>query len=180
MEGTTSDNGEVSTEIDRRERVYDMMLSAHAALRDRYRLLALLLSLTIFFFSTILLALTFVSPDMLAGLGVHGERTSFWLGLSAAGVFFLSIVDLCVRWRERSRAHADAAVRLAAIKSEVRGLKTQTGLADAIRDTAFREFDIITRDLIPIPESDFLRLKARHERKVEVSRLLSKSPGCPW
>lgn len=76
----------------------------------------------------------------------------------------------------RGKAHErDAAVRaLAALKGEYRG----ADLDDAAVGARLGARYVAVADAVPpIPERRFVRLKAAHLRKVELSKILSSRPG---
>lgn len=166
------------SEYRRKFRVCDQMLSSHAALRDRYRRLATGLILIIMALSIAGVALALQDDPSVGILGIDLEAKE-WLAILAAVVLFCSIVDLVIDWRGRAWGHAHAAERLGELKGQFRGVeidggKVETGGVNL--DVAYEE---VMAAIIEIPNAAFNRLKAKHRRKVAVSKLLDESPGAP-
>ena len=168
-------------ELGRRRRVVDMMLTAHSILRDRYAWRAASVDVAGLAFSVVLCLLTFVDPALLRYLGASDDRARLILGLCAGVVFFVSLVQLRVDWKARSERHGKAVERLARVKALYRRVKHELESvgggrqADLVR--ALQEGDALLEDIIPIPDREFVRLKALHNRKVLVSRALDRLPA---
>jgi hypothetical protein len=156
------------------------MLTAHAILRDRYSRRATTLDLATLGVSVILCLTTFVDPDALRLANVSPEEARVILGVSSAVVFFLALVQLRVDWKARAAGHQRACEKLARLKADYRRLATATvppGSVDSSQ--VFEQADRVLEELAPIPDREFISLKARHRRKVEVSRFLDRYPGAP-
>lgn len=162
-------------EFQRQLRVIDQMVTAHCGLRDRYERLALARDVLVLVLSVGLVATTFGKQSILSLAGLSDAAARLVVGLVSTGVFAATVIELRVRWKERSGAHRLAAKALAELKLVGRSIDPVSS-----RDAAeswLKEVRRLLKDLPEIPERQFLRLKARHLRKVEVSKLIGRHPG---
>jgi hypothetical protein len=111
-------------------------------------------------------------------LGVHAAGTT-WIAVLGALTFFLTIVELVVEWRRRAWSHADAARRLAVLKSQFRRATVQANGVESDGTDLDAAYDDTMAAIVEIPNRDFVPLKARHRRKVALSRLIDQHPGAP-
>jgi hypothetical protein len=169
-------------EYDRRLGIVDMMLSAHSVLRDRNERRSTGLTLLIMALSIAATGVAFISGEPDATIGPFTARVQIWVGLLTCLIFFLSILELLVEWRRRAWAHDEAAQRLSDLKAMFRRgrrdgqvVHSDVDLINAYDQT----MDALGALRVRIPEDRFNRLKARHLRKVEVSRRTSARPERP-
>jgi len=169
----------MAEEVNRKARVVDQMLSMHSALRDRYARRAKLLTVAILGCSVVLCTITFLPDDALKPLGVSAVANRFIIGGFASLVFFLSILELCVRWQATSAHYGEAAEKLAKLKLRYRdalsGEKVDSGTCNILTE----EFERCMEKLAPIPDKLFPSLKSYHLRKVRLSQMIDSNPGCP-
>ncbi|MDR2565899.1 MAG: hypothetical protein LBC97_07540 [Bifidobacteriaceae bacterium] len=151
-------------------RVVDFMLSAHAALRDRYSRLATASVCVILALSAISAALAFApgNPRLAALLWVRDLDLP--LIALATLVFVLSLLDLVFDFRGRAAKHAEASRQLAALKHDF-------ATAGHASEALLLRYSMVTSSIAPIPERQFLRLKEKHLFKIEVSKTLSRVHG---
>jgi hypothetical protein len=164
-------------DFSRRFRRIDMMITAHSVLRDRRRAWARLLTLSILGLSIVGLALALVADRKVTVFGLTA-RLQVWVGAISAAIFFLALVDLQVDWKGTARSHAEAADRLAELKAKFAGARVDETSAESEVDLQ-QEYERTMAAIVPVPDRKFVRLKAKHLRKVEVSRLLDTRPGVP-
>jgi hypothetical protein len=165
-------------EYRRKFRVLDMMLSGHSSLSEKYRRRSTGLILAIMALSILAATLALQDPENVDILGIDLESKA-WLALLSGLIFFLSIVELVLDWRGRAWSHADAARRLGKLKGEFRRAKVTVETVETDGLDLDLEYDQTTAAIVEIPNSVFNRLKAKHRRKIEISKLLDKSPGAP-
>lgn len=163
------------TEFDRQFRVVDQMVTAHCGLRDHYERLSLVHDVLVIVFSITVVATTFIDPLIVIGMGLSQEAVRVTLGLVSIVVFATTVIELRVRWKERGGAHRLAARALGELKLSGRGIDPVR--SPDIAESWLREARRLIKDLPEIPERQFLRLKARHRRKVEVSKMIGRRPG---
>lgn len=167
-------------DVQRYERVSDMMLTMHSLLRDRFSFRARLFDISLLVVAVILCSLTFLDPALIDFFKIDPMVTRVVIGICAIGVFLLSVVSLRVEWKERAARHQQACKILAEIKTQARNLANSGELSDTTEVHEFlRTASERMRVLPEVPDSEFLRLKARHLQKMEISRYLSSYPGVP-
>ena len=162
-------------ELEHYDRVIDQMISMHSALRDRFTRRAVWMDVLQLLFSVVLGATVFMDPARLA----LDPTTADWvIGGSALVIFFLGLVNLRVDWKQEAGKYAESSQVLSRLKAECRELRGESSDPDAERIRVFcAECRRVLPELPVVPEKDFIRLKAHHLRKVELSRLISAHPG---
>lgn len=168
-------------EFDRIWRVVDMLLTSHAVLRDRFRFRQTALNLLVIGLSIVATMLTFWSPEGPIAIGAWAFAPPLILGTITGLIFLLALAGLVLGLERRSWAHEHAVRRLGQVKAQLRAAKTAA--VESLSDdegTALRSFyESVTAEIVEIPESQFLDLKANHYKKVAVSRLIDTHPGAP-
>lgn len=175
MEETPSEK-----ETERQYRVLQQTLSAHTALRDGYTARAKAAEMLLLVCATVFCATTFAGEGFYEDLGISPQMGRLVLGIASVLAFASSLVILVVDWKGSAARHGEAAEKWSAALEDFRRLRIRDGSwpeeARATLNAAYWEAD---RNSTNIPERKFNRLKARHLRKVEVSKLISRHPGCP-
>lgn len=165
-------------EYRRKFRVLDMMLSGHSSLREKYKRRSTGLILAVMALSVLAATLALQEDESVVIVGVSLGSTE-WLACLSGIVFFLSIAELVLDWRGRAWAHGDAADRLGRLKGEFRRARVTESKIETDGVDLDVEYDQATAAIVEIPNSVFNRLKAKHRRKIEISKLLDQSPGAP-
>lgn len=172
---------QLGEEAKRRLRVLDTMLSSHSLLRDRYAFRSTVMDLVLLAVSIVLVAATFADPRLLNRIGIDAAAAHVVFGVASLAAFFFSLVQWRVDWKERAGEHRRACGTLARLKARFRALRDELaeGSEDALTKARqwFEDMDGAMDGLPPIPDKQFNSLKAKHLRKVEVSRLLDSHPG---
>lgn len=166
-------------ELRRKRRVLDQMLTGHSLLRDRYERRALILTLLILALSIVATSVAFLSGESTVSILGIRARLQIWVGVLTATIFFLTLIDLRVDWRQRAGAHDDAARRLGRLKGIFRVAVIRDGVVDAGGVDLNADYDSTMEQLLPIPDKRFLWVKAKHTRKVRASKLLDEHAGAP-
>ena len=167
-------------ENEREYRVLSQSLSMHAMLAQWYQWRERVLHIALLMASALLCAFTFAEEPVLRVLGASPVHVKVALGILSAIVFGLSIVELKVNWLGISEAHADAARRLGALKMKYRRVRASKEIDKTqLWSELSREYAEIWSGLRPIPERQFVRLKARHATKVAFSQMVDHNPGVP-
>jgi hypothetical protein len=165
-------------EYRRKFRVLDMMLSGHATLRERNRRRWLALTLAVMLLSILAATLALAEEKPVEVIFIRLQMKD-WLAILAGLIFFLSIIELVIDWRGRVWAHGDAARRLAELKGQFRRAEISSEGVETNGVDLDEAYDQAMAAIVEIPNSLFNRLKAKHRRKVAVSKLLDESPGAP-
>jgi hypothetical protein len=167
-----------SSEISRRLKVVDMMISMHAILRDRFYSRARNLDIATVVVSVILCATVFLDPVLVGWMGLKDTEVRFALGLASVLVAVMSIISLLVKWERVGAAHDVAAAALSDLKAQGRRASAKDDLsADVL--SFMSNYDLITAKLTPVPDSQFPALKAYHYRKIALSKLIDMYPNIP-
>jgi hypothetical protein len=94
-------------------------------------------------------------------------------------IFFLSVLELTVRWGKLSVQHAIAAEALGKLKLEYR-VVLSAGKATASKYTQLSsEYAQLMDELPRIPDRKFASLKAYHLRKIRLSQMIDLHVGSP-
>jgi len=165
-------------DLKRQAGVVDMMLTMHSILASRYKTKAQTLEISLIAISILLVASTFLDPQVLSFFSTSPEKARIFIGTCSILVLFLSVVTLIVDWKGRAIQHREAFNTLIPLKSEWRDILSNYDNHDERTRADFgKRSALILGTLIPIPDAQFNRLKARHLRKVELSKLISANAG---
>lgn len=160
-------------------RVLDMTITGHSILRDRFQRRERAITLTIMALSIVVASLAFVNGQSRVTLLGKEANLATWVGSLSAGIFFLALLDSLVDWKRSAWAHEDAALRLSELKSKFRRAIVEEDTVETGGIDLRSEYEATMENVAVIPESTFLALKAKHLRKVAVSRLIDDHPGAP-
>lgn len=166
-------------QFERMWRVLDMAITGHSILRDRFRRREQAITLAIMVFSIVAVSLAFVNGEPRVTLLGKEAKVATWVGSLTAGIFFFALLDSLVDWKRSTWAHEDAARRLSELKSKFRRATVDGQAVDSGDIDLRAEYEATMENVAVIPESTFLALKAKHHRKVAVSRLVDDHPGAP-
>lgn len=174
----TNHRDHLRNELKRIQRVSDMLVTMHSALRDEYSVRSTVVDCALFGSSIILVALVFMDPALLNWLPLSATGSRIPLGVFALITFFLSLVVFRVDWKANSALHKYAGQAYSQVKLECGRI---LGVFDSTTDTEIRELFIRYADLgqicVPVPEGSFLRLKKKHKIKIALSKYLDEHPG---
>lgn len=165
-------------EFNRMWRIVDQSLTAHSVLRDSYTRREKVFVLLVLALSIVATAFAFVPGIKVVRIGSLHAQLATWLGILTMIIFFLALFDLVVDWRERSRRHADAASRLSDLKGKLRSAVVKGGEVTSDADLV-GEYERTMAALTPLSDRQFMVMKAKHHRKVAVSKLIDSRPGAP-
>lgn len=168
----------LKSELKRIQRVSDMLVTIHSALRDEYAMRATIVDCALFASSIILVALIFIDPILVGWLPLSTTGSRILLGAFALITFFLSLVVFRVDWKAKSNSHRYAAQVYSQVKLECRHI---LGAFENTVDTEIQQLFVRYTDLgricVAVPESSFLRLKKKHKVKIAISKYLDEHPG---
>ena len=167
-------------ETNRQYRVLQQTMSVHAALRDGYGIRAKATEIALLICAAIFCAVTFAGEGLYADLSVGARTGRLVLGIASVLAFAASLAILVVDWKGSAARHGEAAEKWTAVLEEFRGRRL--GIVSWLVEERVAPNAVYRnagRYSVGIPEKTFNRLNAWHLRKVEVSKLLSKYPGCP-
>jgi len=169
-----------SEEIDRQFRVSQQMLSMHSFLRDEFTFKAKFAELVLLGCSVVFCATAFAGDDFYQFFGLTTAFGRIVLGIASVLAFIATLSLLILDWRGSAARHGEAANRWSNVLALFRESQHPTdGWREEVRKTLSAAYWEASRNSVKVPEKRFNHLKARHLRKVEISKLLSKYPGCP-
>ncbi len=169
-----------SREIERQYRVLQQTLSMHAMLRDEYAWKAKAAEITLLACAVVIIATTFASDTLYKTLGLSPDTGRVYLGIAAVATFILSLLLLVVDWKGLSAVHREAVGKWSQVLAQFRESRTENGTwLEETRSKLSTVYWEAARSTTGIPEQRFNDLKARHHRKVAISRLRDKYPACP-
>lgn len=155
----------------------DQAASMQASLRGAYSAVGVTLAVVVLVLSAVALAFAFAGGDApVTILGVSARRAT-WLGWLAIGIFSLTLVDLLTDPRGAARRRAEAVKAYASLKDDIRSARTDSEPPPDAVERASERYAQVSAAAPPVPNVLFNHLKARHLRKVAISRLLTQRPG---
>jgi hypothetical protein len=172
--------GIYAKELSRQFRLLNQMLSMHAVLRDRYSRRALFIDILFLACSVVFCATTFARDDLFIRIGFAPSDVRYLIGIASVVAFFSSLVALRADWKGMAACHKEAIQKLGRVLSEFRGCRQEDGSwpLDRMVDLHQSYWEAMNNS-VAIPDRLFVGLKARHLRKVEISRMSDSAPGCP-
>ncbi|NMA30682.1 MAG: hypothetical protein GX941_02595 [Candidatus Methanofastidiosa archaeon] len=168
-------------EMERAYRVIDQSISMHSYLRDRYALGAFLLEVGLLACSVVFCATTFIPDDSFIKIGLLPGMVYFILGVSSILSFFASLVAWRVDWKGKSISHRDAVQKMSQVKSMFRSsYQENKKFSDECKKELLHAYWDANINSIEIPDNMFVKLKLYHLCKIELSKMASNFPGCPF
>lgn len=166
------------SEIRRIKRVSDMQITAHAILRDRFLRRATALDLSILILSIWIAVFSISPPNFLEIINPTGMPNEEALAGVALILVTASIVQFKVDWKGKSIEHQKAVATFNSIKQSAQDVDTSDkAMTEDIANRIKTQYIQASQFLPSIPENEFLSLKAKHKRKVFISKAISKNPG---
>jgi len=166
----------IRDELDKQCKIIDMMLTAHSRLRDQNNFRSCFIDLVIFCSSIVLIATLFLDPLILQYLSISQDLARLIIGISTIIIFIFSFVSLRVDWKQKGEQYRQSSETLSKLKNECLRLKFEND-----DDSVIVKKHIISETInqlpVKIPENRFLKLKAFHKRKIELSIAIDQNPG---
>jgi hypothetical protein len=152
----------------------------HATLRDRYKVRGIALDVVLLICSVIFSASAFARDELLTQISLSPQRVRYVLGIASIVAFTASLLALRMDWKGRAVRHQDAATKLTNVVAHFRQLSDNDGRwSQDGREELNRVYWEAMDSVVEVPSRMFNKLKARHLRKVQVSKMLDDVPGCP-
>ena len=170
-------------DIERQKKVLNMMVTAHSVLANQYSFQSTFVEISLLVASAVLNALVIADPKFIQNLTTLTEGTQKTIiAVTSVIVFVFSLILLQVKWKEKAENHQKTADQLFILLQECRLILH----LDDIEQKNLRviEFDKkyiqLSGILAKIPDSQFNKLKAHHNNKVELSKLIDNYPGANY
>lgn len=155
----------------------NMQASCHSVLSDRYNRAHTILMSVVLFLSTFLVGITFISDQFVqATVGVQPDILRWITGLTSILIFAAGL--LLSQWNFAGKAvdHRAAVRHYFAVVNRARYLlDSGEDVTERMVNELRSEYEH-TEALPKIPESQFLKLKQHHLRKVAISKELDRTP----
>jgi hypothetical protein len=156
----------------------DQSITAHSLLRDKFSRRAGTLSFAILAAAAVVTFLAISSEEIKSFFLLSHTNSDYLIGALGFIVLVCSIAELQFAWREKFARHAEAAGALARLKLVIgRDLGSEIAISRARYAEMQQAYENVNDLITRIPERKFLRLKAIHRRKVEMSKFLDDHPG---
>ncbi len=156
----------------------DQMVTAHSILRDRYEARSNLLSGINIFSAAVVTFLSVASLEIKDALLPVTINPDYLLATLAFVSFCGSLAELHFRWREKASVHADAANSYARLKlSLAEGVAEKSTLTHDRYVSLKTAYDSTSDAVARIPDRQFVKLKAAHKRKINLSSYLDDHPS---
>ncbi len=165
-------------ELKRELRVLDMMITAHSCTRDRYLRFDKTVTVIILVFSVVLCTFSFIPRSEVHRLGMSVESSNLVIALTSSGVLILSIIQLFSKWKEVAQDHINCLIDLSRLKGEYRLLQTRGGDSEKMDKISGKFHNLLSVKPV-ISDKYFIKYKKYHYKKIEISKMISKNPGCP-
>lgn len=169
-------NSKFLEELRRIRRVSDMMVTAHASLKEKFALLSLFSDVSLFSCSLFLTVIVFADTNFL--IKYFGNNYACWVGIFSIVTFIFSFVARLLDWKVRAEQHRYAFETYMNLKFTASDLINKVEKDEHADVERFIErYYALTPTIIAIPERAFLQCKRRHVIKVFISKYLDDNPA---
>lgn len=169
-------------ELQRKYKVINMMITMHSILHQRFKTKSLVGNIFFLLTAIILNVFIFFDFDYLSFTGFSIGRIKNIVAVTSFLIFLLSVVFILVEWSKKSEQHLQAVDQLSRLHNKLRALLTVEDLTILTnKSELFDELYNQVNETIPkIPDRKFSYLKARHYKKVELSKFIDMHKGKPY
>lgn len=171
-----SDTEQSRDDLNRLLRLVDQQISAHNNMANSITFKQKTKDIIIFAFSILLAAFSFVDPKILSIFFTSDIHARLALGTASLAIFFLSSLGLFLGWTRRAVEHESTSTELFEAKQILRELVRRSAPTQEQIDTIKRRYELINTKAPKLKDNQFLAAKAKHLRKVRLSKTLDKKP----
>ncbi len=162
--------------LEKTKEIADMMVSAHALLKERYRNWSLVSDVFLFSSTLLLCAIAFADQSLL--LRFLGSDFYIYVGVFSLIAFVYSFIANSLDWKVKAEKHKSAFEKYLELKFECAEILKQAKKSEHVEvERFFEKYQTATPLIISIPEKYFLKCKKHHKRKAAISRHLDQHPG---
>lgn len=159
----------------------DQMASMHAMLHDKYQKYSLSFDALLIISSTILCTAIFADKSLFEYCGIAEEQLRIIIGICAVINFIIAIFSYRIGWKEKADRHGRARDKLCELKA---AMNESLSEADEPQANTINNLQGLyttkTESIANIPEKDFHRLKAKHLKKIALSKFIDDNAGLPY
>jgi len=169
-------------ELERKKNVINMMITMHSSLSYRNKTKALISNIFFLIAAIILNIFIFFDYKYLGFLKFDETIIRDIINFSSLLIFLFSVVFMMIDWSKKAEKHKLAVNQLSRLLNELRLiLNIKDEVVFASKSELFNELYNQTSETIPkINDRYFNKLKAKHYRKVELSKFIDKHKGKPY
>jgi hypothetical protein len=169
------------SELTHLKRVIETTTTSYGVLRDKYNVYARRMDLLILVLSAIMCATIFMDTNILLRYNIDPCTLRIILGSASLLVFILSIWQSNVKWKQKSNLYSKAFNDVLILRAKLRDMD-KFGCEDDVESIKIlcHQLTVELAKLPPIPDRQFLVLKAAHKRKVALSRYIDECSGMPY
>lgn len=168
-------------EIERQYRVLRQTIDAHSFLRERYSRWATGTHICLLACSVVFCATTFAHDDLYRWIGFEPTSAKYFRGVASVVSFGAALILLVLDFKGKAALHGAALDRWARVLTEFRQVQPAEGeeWPTKHRKRLHRAYWGADKESVNVPNASFTSLKGKHLRKIEISKLKSRYPGCP-
>jgi len=170
-----------SDEIERQYRVMRQTIDSHSFLRELYLRWATVTHVTLLACSAVFCSTTFAHDGLYRWLGFEPSSAKYFGGVASVVSFGVALILLVLDFKGKAALHGAALERWTRVLTEFRQVQPNEGQEWPTEHRTRLHCAYWTggEESVNIPNAKFISLKGRHLRKVEISKLKSRYPGCP-
>jgi len=166
-------------ELDRKYKVINMMITMHSLLGFRNKTKALIGNIFFLITAIILNIFVFFDYKYLEFLKFNEINIRYIINISTLLIFLISVVFMKIDWSKKGEKHELAVNQLSRLLNELRSiLNIKDEVIFASKSELFNELYNQTFETIPkINNRYFNKLKAKHNKKIELSKFIDLHKG---
>ena len=154
----------------------DMMVSAHALLKEQYLHWSILSDVFLFSCTVLLCVIAFADQSLLVRF--LGSDFNVYVGIFSLIAFVYSFVAGNLDWKVKGERHKAAFEKYLELKFESSEVLERAKKGEYVEIERFVEkYQTSTPMIISVPEKYFLKCKKHHKRKITISKHLEQNPG---
>ena len=165
-------------ELKRQSKITDMMITMYSIQKVKYYNMSLFVDIVLIISSAILTIFIYFDYNLLKELGINVDYAKTTINVSSILTFLMSLISLVVDWKGKSEKNDQACNQLSRLKDEYRVILSEpTKLTQTTLKEQTDKYNQLFSMLPKIPNKLFNKLKLKHKKKVELSKLIDKYPG---
>ena len=168
-------------ELKRKYKIINMMISMHSIMYYNFKTKQLTGNIFFLIMAIILNIFIFFDFEHLKFLNLKESSIKYIISISTFVIFLLSVIFLLIEWGKKSERHKQAMNQLSRLLNELRSIMEISNSISNSKLDLFNELYIQTFETTPkIPDKKFNNLKAKHYRKIELSKFIDNHKGKPF
>lgn len=162
--------------LEKLNKTADMMVSAHALLKEQYHHWSILSDVFLFSCTVLLCVIAFADQSLLVRF--LGADFNVYVGIFSLIAFVYSFIAGNLDWKIKAERHKSAFEKYLELKFESAEILEQAKKGENVEIERFiKKYQTSTPMIISVPEKYFLKCKRHHKRKNAISKHLDQHPG---